>query len=83
LTAAFSGNAAKQTQWQAFVRQNVSTSLQTLTLPEVVSAIAAFLLPLLEALRESEPFVKRWEPSGPWTEDRVIENRVNTEDRPS
>ena len=87
LTTAFAGNAAKQTQWQAFVRQNVSTSLQVLTLPEVVAAIALFLLPVLEALRESAPFTKHWEPGGPWTEDKVkkrkVENRVNPEDRPS
>ena len=69
LTSAFSGSPTKQAQWQAFVRQNVSTELQTLTLPEVVAAIAAFLLPLLEALRENEPFTKRWEPGGPWTEN--------------
>ena len=71
LTSAFSGSPTKQAQWQAFVRQNVSTSLQTLILPEVVAAIAAFLLPILEALRENAPFAKRWEAGGPWTENSV------------
>ena len=71
LTDAFADNPAKQTQWQAFVRQNVSASFQALPLPEVISAIATFLLPVLEALRMGEVFAKHWEPGGPWKEKSV------------
>ncbi len=39
LTAAYSQDASKQTQWQAFLRKN---RLQAPTLPEVVAALASF-----------------------------------------
>ena len=67
LTALFSSNPTKQAQWKAFVRQNVSAPFQMLTLPEVISAIATFLMPPLESLRNGATFPKHWEPGGPWT----------------
>lgn len=46
LTDAFVHDQQKQMQWQAFLRKN---KLKTLTLNEVVSALAAFMLPIMEA----------------------------------
>jgi hypothetical protein len=54
LSAVFSGSTAIKTQWDAFLRQSVSPALQSLTLEEVVSILATFLLPVLEALRAGE-----------------------------
>lgn len=58
LTPDFAGDAGKLAQWKAFLRQNVSPPRDTLQLPDVISALAAFLLPVLAAAADdrSEDF---------------------------
>lgn len=67
LTTVFSENAAKQTQWKAFVAHNVSEPFHSLSLREVIAFLADFLLPVLKALQGDSAFPFQWEPAGPWT----------------
>ena len=72
LTQDFAADSAKLSQWKAFLRQNVSPPRDALTLAEVIAQIAAFLIPILEAARESssrEPRSAIWEPGGQWQEE--------------
>ena len=55
----------KQTQWNAFLRQSSSEGIPT-SLSEVSSEIAAFLLPVLEALTFARSFTQVWRARGPW-----------------
>jgi predicted nucleotidyltransferase component of viral defense system len=64
LTAAFHTDAAKQTQWGAFLRKG-SVS-ETPEMEEVVGRIAAFVMPPAAAARSGEAFVSRWQEGGPW-----------------
>jgi hypothetical protein len=41
----------------------------TLTLDEVISFLALFLLPVLDALRKGEILTGAWPPGGPWRKD--------------
>lgn len=65
LTAEFSEDPSKQTQWQAFIRRN-QLSPADLSLPAVVTEIREFLQPLLDARAQGDAFEFRWEPGGPW-----------------
>ena len=71
LTQDFAADAGKLTQWKAFLNQNVSPPRNTLTLSEVVEAIAAFLLPVLDRANKGMDVTKptRWTPGGPWQEE--------------
>ncbi len=54
-------------QWKAFIKQNVSSLWDMLTLPNVVAVIAAFLLPVLEAAAKDDfNDAAHWLPGGPW-----------------
>jgi len=65
LTDAFAVNAAKQSQWAAFVRKMGSRS-SVPDLSEVVTAVAAFLAPIVRATGSGEALGERWTPPGPW-----------------
>ena len=66
LTPAFSGDAAKQTQWAAY-RRRLGDSDAPATIAEVVDAVAAFVAPPLRAAERGEPFHLAWAPpAGPW-----------------
>ena len=66
LTEEFATNSTKQTQWRAFCRKD--TRLKTnLTLPDVVSVLAAFLRQPIEAAAQGQPFRAGWRPEGPWS----------------
>lgn len=65
LTAGFSGDPAKQTQWAGFLRKLRTTEAPT-RLGEVTGAIAEFLLPVVESIRDGRPFDRIWQPGGPW-----------------
>ena len=64
LTSEFHGDAAKRTQWRAFLRKG-SVS-ETAELPEVVELIGAFVMPPAAAARAVRSFGRRWQRSGPW-----------------
>jgi predicted nucleotidyltransferase component of viral defense system len=65
LTGAFALDAAKQSQWSAFLgRSGVMDS--KLTLPEVVAAITPFLMPTIQAAVSAGSVQAIWTPGGPW-----------------
>jgi predicted nucleotidyltransferase component of viral defense system len=63
LDTAFSGDPDKQRQWAAFLSRS---GLSGLPLPETVSQVKAFLLPVLDRLRGG-PAIGSWTPGGPWS----------------
>jgi hypothetical protein len=65
LTDEFARSGEKRQQWTAFL-DRVERARVGPALPEVVHRVQAFLLPVLRALREEEPFRQTWPPSGPW-----------------
>ena len=63
LTDAFAQDAGKQTQWRAFLNRT-TLALAPEPLPDLITFIATFALPLLNA---SQVVVgQRWAPGGPW-----------------
>ena len=64
LTSEFHGDAAKQTQWRAFLRRGSVTEAPELA--PVVELIAAFVMPPAAAAREGDAFASRWQKGGPW-----------------
>jgi hypothetical protein len=63
LSAVFATDAAKQAQWNAFVRKN---KLEASDLISVVEALKHFLQPVLRACARGEPFNYHWAAKGPW-----------------
>ncbi len=67
LTKAFGSDAAKQTQWQGFLKRtklsDVPTSLQV-----VVDALVPFLTPVAGAVATGVNFNRNWVAPGPWQE---------------
>lgn len=64
LTPAFSENAAKRTQWSAFIRKSGGENIGTFA--EAVSVIAAFLERPLNAAVNRRALAVHWRPGGPW-----------------
>ena len=64
LTDAFAQDTQKQVQWQAFLRKN---KLEALTLDEVVSALATFLLPVIKVASVNTAFPFRWLAGSAWS----------------
>ena len=64
LTSEFHGDAAKQTQWRAFLRKG--SVAETAELATLVELIAAFVMPPAAAARAGDAFASRWHRSGPW-----------------
>jgi len=62
---AYAGDAARQTQWQGFIRRNRLRELPA-SFTEIVGANAAFLTPIAQALAGGEDFRKNWKAPGPW-----------------
>jgi hypothetical protein len=52
-------------QWKAFVSKTTLLARTTM-LDEVVTFIAMFVLPPLEAARDAQAFEAIWKPAGPW-----------------
>jgi len=65
LTAAFSGDAMKLRQWQAFVRKGRFKLVET-NLEKVVSAVSEFVMPAAIAASEHRAFKAHWPKGGPW-----------------
>lgn len=64
LTDVFSEDSQKQTQWQAFLRKN---GIESVSLGEVVAFLAGFLLPVANAILQSDVFSHEWKAGGPWS----------------
>jgi hypothetical protein len=64
LTAAFSHDPVKQTQWLAFCRRLGEKNLPKL--PEVVAEVEGFAAAPLHAAARSESLASAWAPAGPW-----------------
>lgn len=65
LTAEFSEDPGKQTQWRAFVKRN-QLAPADLSLPMVIPEIWEFLRPPMNAAARGEDFNFKWPPGGPW-----------------
>jgi hypothetical protein len=64
LTAAFTGDGAKQAQWKAFLRRSGLDG--SLDLATVVTVLREFLLHPLDAVRQGRAFESRRPAGGPW-----------------
>jgi len=64
-TDAFAQDAAKHTQWRAFLRRSRLSDAPT-EFPQVAEQVRAFLHPVIAALMGNTPFAQRWRPGGPW-----------------
>lgn len=65
LTAEFSEDRAKQTQWEAFARRG-RIEAGKYTLRDVIRLLCDFLMPPTVAAATGEPFDMRWLAGGPW-----------------
>jgi predicted nucleotidyltransferase component of viral defense system len=65
LSDEFAEDAAKQAEWQGFLRRSKLESAG-ITLREVIEELRAFLMPLVEALAADAGVGRRWMPGGPW-----------------
>jgi predicted nucleotidyltransferase component of viral defense system len=64
LTSEFHGDAAKETQWRAFLRRG--SVAEAAELATVVELIAAFVMPPAAAAGVADAFAGRWQKGGPW-----------------
>jgi predicted nucleotidyltransferase component of viral defense system len=65
LTQAFANDAAKQTQWKAFVRKN-ALSVNDLAFPDIITALHDFLMPPVLATAKGIAFNANWPAGGSW-----------------
>lgn len=65
LTPEFYDDATKQKQWDAFVSKN-KLYIEPISLPEVVTAIQSFVMPVLPSPDSEGLQARLWEPGGPW-----------------
>jgi predicted nucleotidyltransferase component of viral defense system len=65
LTQAFANDAAKQTQWKAFLRKN-ALPVDDLTFPDIIEALHDFLMPPTEASAKGLTFKADWPANGSW-----------------
>ncbi|MBF0108701.1 MAG: nucleotidyl transferase AbiEii/AbiGii toxin family protein [Magnetococcales bacterium] len=64
LTQVFAQDQQKQLQWKAFLRRN---GLEDMPFDDVVSSLADFLMPVIQAATAGDVFSSQWEPGGPWS----------------
>lgn len=65
LSNEFRKDAQKQTQWRAFVRKSKPETMPD-DLDTLIVGVAAFLMPVVEALRGDKVFQSGWTRGGPW-----------------
>jgi len=65
-TSEFFDNEDRQRQWAAFCNKNKSY-VAAVSLRTVCEDIAAFLMPVVEALNKKERLERKWPASGPWS----------------
>lgn len=70
LTARFAGDATKTTQWKGFLRRSGIRHAEP-DFAAVIDRLAAFLLPVLSAIRENADFQMHWPAKGPWQSARL------------
>jgi len=75
LTAEFSEDPSKQTQWRAFIKRN-QLAPADLSLPAVIAEIREFLQPPMNAAARGEAFAFSWPPGGSWR--RISGKRENS-----
>jgi len=68
----------QQTQWKAFLSRS---KLPPQDLAETVRLLAAFLLPLLQAIQDGTMPRRRWPPGGPWSFDDPHHSESESEDQ--
>jgi Nucleotidyl transferase AbiEii toxin, Type IV TA system len=66
LTEDFFGDQKKAKQWSAFVSKS-GLNFQDSEFASIIAVLKKFLLPPLNAIRESKPFEMHWAKNGPWT----------------
>jgi len=64
-TDEFRKDTNKQTQWRAFVRKAKPETVSD-DIDSVINDVAAFLMPVVEAVRDESPFELKWPRGGPW-----------------
>jgi hypothetical protein len=64
-TPGFANDASKQSQWRAFLGRT-SLAMVPEPLPDLLACVAAFALPMLDAVRDGKPFAKKWSAGGSW-----------------
>ncbi|MFZ5593179.1 MAG: nucleotidyl transferase AbiEii/AbiGii toxin family protein [Pseudomonadota bacterium] len=65
LTRDFANDAARQTQWRAFIRKSRLENVPS-DFAEIVEAVAVFFGPVTRALAAGESFQGSWKVPGPW-----------------
>ncbi len=65
LSETFASDASRQAVWKAFWKKSVKTN-PALSLEEVVSFAASFLVPPAIAAAKGEKFARRWKAGGTW-----------------
>lgn len=65
LTQEFANDAAKQTQWKAFLRKN-ALPVDDMTFPDIITALHDFLMPPASAAKTGVPFHATWPAGGSW-----------------
>lgn len=63
LTQPFAQDRQKQAQWRAFLNKN---RLDAPSLDKIVSALADFLIPVIQAASAKTAFRAKWRAGGPW-----------------
>jgi hypothetical protein len=66
LTEAFAADAGKQAQWRGFLRRT-AIALAPAPLPELLAAVASFVMPPTRALGAGQAFNVRWRPGNGWS----------------
>ena len=69
LTAEFYEDNSKRQQWSAFTDRNRLYIIRR-ELSEVVTEVAAFLMPVLASFSDKRSFTEVWLPGGPWAARR-------------
>ncbi|WP_372502331.1 nucleotidyl transferase AbiEii/AbiGii toxin family protein [Tistrella mobilis] len=65
LTPAFAEDAAKQAQWQGFLRRTAIAMVPG-SFAELQGKVASFVLPPTHALVAGKAFERKWDTGGPW-----------------
>lgn len=76
LTPEFAADAAKMTQWRAFVAKSRLRSTPP-PFAELIAILNQFLVPPLGSLRADRPFSSTWAPAGPWRSPPVPAREVS------
>ncbi len=61
----YAGDPLHATRWRAFLTKNLLEAIEK-DLGRVVGSIRRFAQPVLDAVREDQPFDRHWSPGGPW-----------------